>query len=212
MIALAGVACGAVLFLIFRRFTNRSAVRGWKRKRRAHVLGLYLFGDDPLNSLRSFGQIARANAMLLVHALPALAIAAPVIAASVFALDRYETGARLETGGPIVVTARWTGNCEPSLQGNWTTSPPVHVTALHEISWRIRGARPSGLPPGFRPASPRAGCNQTFVNTRLDSAAPPQPWLLWFSLIAWATSWLLGLFAQLLQTRPAFHRVRRNLA
>ena len=84
---LAGVLSGAILFLAFRRFMDRAAVREWKRKRRAYVLGLYLFGDDPLISVRSFGQIARANALLLLHALPALVFALPLVGAVAVWLD-----------------------------------------------------------------------------------------------------------------------------
>lgn len=182
MIVLAGVFCGAILFFVFRRFTNRGAVRQWKRKRRAYVLGLYLFGDDPVVSLRGFAQIARANAMLLAHALPALAIAVPLIAGTMFALDRYETASHIS--GAVVVTAHWTGACEPRLETKLpVTAPPVHVPALDEVSWRVQFRQGA--------AAPRAGCNGQWVSTRVESAAPAQPWLLWFGIVTWATAGIL---------------------
>jgi hypothetical protein len=191
--ALAGVACGVILLLAFRRFMDRRAAREWKRKRRAYVLGLYLFGDDPLNSLRSFGQIARANAMLLLHALPALAVAAPLIAAAIFGLDRYEASARLKPSGAAVVTTHWTGACEPRLDlpaGMRMDSPAVHIPAVRDVSWRVRiDGKWSG--------AARAGCGGKWVGTRLESATPEEPWVLWFGLIAWATSWLLSVSGHL---------------
>ena len=181
---LAGVLCGAILYLAFRRFADRAAVREWKRKRRAYVLGLYLFGDDPVISLRGLGRIARANSMLLLHALPAFVIAAPILTAAAFELSHLESQSHLRN--PAVVTAHWTGTCEPRLETQLpVTSPPVHVAALGEVSWRVMvqtGASP-----------PRAGCDGQWVSTDIESAAPAEPWVLWFGLTTWATSWLLSL-------------------
>lgn len=192
MTILAGILCGAVLFLAFRRSADRTAIGQWKRKRRAYVMGLYLFGDDPVVSLRGLAQIARANAMLLLHALPALAWAAPVVAGAAFALDRYE--ARSELTNPAVVTAHWTASCEPRLETDLPiTSPPVHIATLHEVSWRV-AAHPGASPP-------RAGCNGKWVSTRMESAAPSELWILWFGLVAWATSWLLSVAGRLFRFR-----------
>jgi hypothetical protein len=182
VIALAGVASGVILFLAFRRFMDGAAVRQWKRKRRAYVMSLYLFGDDPLISLRSFGQIARANALLLLHALPALVVAAPLVGAVAVWLDRSIAPS------PTVVTAHWTGACEPQLETPaWlrVDSLPVHVPALHEVSWRVRAVSKGN-------GSPRAGCGGKWVNAEMKSGEPSESWIGWFGLIAWATAWLLG--------------------
>jgi hypothetical protein len=189
VIALAGVLSGVILFLAFRRFMDSVAVRAWKRRRRAYVLSLYLFGDDPLISLRSFGQIARANAWLLLHALPALVIAAPLVGAVAIWLDRSMAPA------PAVVTAHWTGACEPHIEAPaWLRidSPPVHVPALHEISWRVRAASKGS-------GSARAGCGGDWVNAEMRSEEPAEPWIGWFGFIAWATAWLLGAGERLLR-------------
>lgn len=189
MIVLAGVLSGAILFLAFRRFMDRAAVREWKRKRRAYVLGLYLFGDDPLISVRSFGQIARANALLLLHALPALVFALPLVGAVAVWLDHSMAPP------PTVVTAHWTGACEPQLETpTWlrVDSPPVHVLALYEVSWRVHAASKGS-------GSVRAGCGGEWVNAEMKSEEPSKPWVGWFGLIAWATAWLLGAGERLLR-------------
>ncbi len=189
MIVLAGVLSGVILFLAFRRFMDDAAVRTWKRKRRAYVLSLYLFGDDPVILLRGFGRIARANAWLLLHALPALVIAAPLVGAAAIWLDRSLAPA------PAVVTAHWTSACEPRLETPaWlrVDSPPVHVPALHEVSWRVRAASKGS-------GSARAGCEGKWVNAEMKSEEPSEPWAGWFGLTAWATAWLLGVGERLLR-------------
>lgn len=199
MIIPAGVLCGVLVFLIFRGFGNGPAMKEWKRKRRAHVLGLYLFGDDPVVCLRSFGQIARANAMLLLHALPALAMAAPLLAGVVLALDRYES--RLHITNPAVVTARWTASCEPHLETTLpVTSPPVRIPAFNEVSWRL-AAQPGA-------ATPRAGCDGKWVSTRMEGTAPPDSWMLWFGVVTWATSWLLSVVDPVFRDRARLFRPR----
>jgi hypothetical protein len=189
VIVLAGVTCGVILFLAFRRFMDGAGVREWKRKRRAYVLGLYLFGDDPLISLRSFCQIARSNALLLLHALPALVIAAPLVGAVAIWLDRSMAPP------PTVVTAHWTGACEPQLETTaWlrVDSPPVHAVALREVSWRVRAASKGR-------GGARAGCGGEWVNAEMKSEEPSEPWVGSFGLVAWATAWLLGAGERLLR-------------
>ncbi len=136
---------GALLFFVFRGFTNSAAVRAWKRKRSAHMLSLYLFGDDPALSLRSLGQIAKANAALLLYAFPALLIAAPFVAAIVIGLGEFFTPTPLASGTAAVITVRLKKPCEPSVQAPaWVQvgMPPVHVPAANEISWRVRALAP----------------------------------------------------------------------
>jgi hypothetical protein len=145
-----GALTGMLLFLVFRRFTDIAAVRTWKRKRSAHVLSLYLFGDDPALSLRSLGQIAKANAALLLHALPPLLIAAPLVTVIAVNLNEFFTRTPLADGGAAVLTVRLGSfqkaqPCDPSLQAPaWlhVDLPPVRIPAAREISWRIRATSP----------------------------------------------------------------------
>jgi hypothetical protein len=189
VIPAAGVLSGVILFLAFRRFMDRAAVRELKRKRRAYVMSLYLFGDDPLILLRSFGRIARSNALLFLHALPALVIAAPLVGVAAVWLDHSMAAP------PAVVTAHWIGACEPRLETPaWlrVDSPPVHVPELHEVSWRVRAeSKGSG--------SARAGCGGKWTPTQMKSEEPSNPWMGWFGLITWATAWLLGVADRLLR-------------
>jgi hypothetical protein len=140
-----GTLTGLLLFVIFRRFTNAAAVSKWKRRRGAGLLSLYLFGDDPLLSLRSLGQIAKANAALLLHALPPLLIAAPFVALIAVNLNEFFTRTPLSEGGAAVLTVRLSQTCEPSIQAPaWirVDLPPVHIPAEGEISWSLRATSP----------------------------------------------------------------------
>jgi hypothetical protein len=164
-----------LLFLVFRSFTNAAAVRIWKRKRSAHVLSLYLFGDDPALSLRSLGQIARANAALLLHALPPLLIAAPFVTVIAVNLNEFFTRTPLADGGAAVLTVRLSSlqtpqPCDVSLQAPaWlhVDLPPVHIPAASEVSWRIRATSP-------RRGFVEIACNGERVAKEIDARSAPR--------------------------------------
>jgi hypothetical protein len=170
-----GALTGMLLFLVFRRFTNIAAVRAWKRKRSAHVLSLYLFGDDPALSLRSLGQIAKANAALLLHALPPLLIAAPFVTVIAVNLNELFTRTPLADGGAAVLTVRLSSfptpqPCDVSLQAPaWlhVDLPAVHVPSAGEISWRIRAASP-------RDGFVEIACNGERVAKEIDARPAPR--------------------------------------
>jgi hypothetical protein len=140
-----GALTGWWLFFVFDGFTNAGAVRIWKRKRSAGLLSLYLFGDDPALSLRSLGEIAKANAALLLYALPPLLIAAPLAAVVAINLNEFFTRTPLAEGGAAVLTVKLSRPCEASLAAPaWlhVDLPPVHIPAAGEISWSIRATAP----------------------------------------------------------------------
>jgi len=170
-----GALTGMLLFLVFRRFTNATAVRTWKRKRSAHVLSLYLFGDDPALSLRILGQIVKANAALLLHALPPLLIAAPFVTVIAVNLNEFFTRTPLADGGAAVLTVRLGSfqapqPCDASLQAPaWlqVDLPPVHIPAASEIGWRIRATSP-------RDGFVEIACNGERVTKEIDARAAPR--------------------------------------
>jgi hypothetical protein len=165
-----GALTGILLFLVFRGFTNAAAVRTWKRKRSAQVLSLYIFGDDPALCLRSLGQIAKANAALLLHALPPLLIAAPFVAVIAVNLNEFFTATPLADGAAAVLTVRLSEPCDASLQApDWlhVDLPPVHIPGASEISWRIRATSP-------RHGFVEIACNGERVTKEIDARATPR--------------------------------------
>jgi hypothetical protein len=141
-VAVFGVIAGIFLFLSFCKFANIAAIRTLRRQLWGHLLGLYLFGDDPLLAVRSLFQLAKANLLLLAHMLPPLLVIAPFAALMIVHLNEFFTRTPLEHGGPAVLTVQLRSSPEHvSLEApSWiqVDSPPVHVAAANEISWRIR--------------------------------------------------------------------------
>jgi hypothetical protein len=136
-----------LLFLSFRKFANVAAIRILRRQLWGHLLGLYLFGDDPLLAVRSLFQLAKANLLLLAHTLPPLLVIAPFAALMIVHLNEFFTRTALEHGGPTVLTVRLRSALDQSpavfLEApSWiqVDSPPVHAPAVNEISWRIRAS------------------------------------------------------------------------
>ena len=159
----------AVPCCVPQMLTNAAAVRTWKRKRRAYVLSLYLFGDDPALSLRSLGQIAKANAALLLYALPPLLIAAPFVTVIAVNLNQFFTRTPLADGAAAVLTVRVSQPCGASVQAPaWlqVDLPPVHIPSASEISWRIRATSPRR---GFI----EIACNGERITKEIDARAAP---------------------------------------
>ena len=105
-VAVLGIIAGIFLFLSFRKFANIVAIRTLRRQLWGHLLGLYLFGDDPLLAVRSLFQLAKANVLLLAHTLPPLLIIAPFAALTIIHLNEFFTRTPLGTGRPTVLTVR----------------------------------------------------------------------------------------------------------
>jgi hypothetical protein len=219
----AGILLGAGLYLAFRKFANVAAIRILRRKLWAHVLGLYLFGDDPLLAIKSLGQLAKTNLLLLLHVMPPLLVIAPFAALAIVYLNGFFTRTPLESGGPAVVTVRLRQPADksPAVQleaPSWITvdSPPVHVAAENEISWRIRAtaaahgqlrftcakvtvtkevdSRPA---PRYNPAEERLptgpirSISISQSSADIDFAGLTMHWISWLAAVSFTTAWML---------------------
>jgi hypothetical protein len=166
-----GVIAGAFIFLSFRKFANIAAIRILRRQLWGHLLGLYLFGDDPLLALRSLFQLAKANLLLLAHTLPPLVVIAPFAGLTIVHLNEFFSRTALEHGGPTVLTVRLRSSIDRmSLEApSWIVvdSPPVHVSAANEISWRIRAS-------AARHGLMKLSAGNEFVTKEVDARAAPR--------------------------------------
>jgi hypothetical protein len=170
-LAVFGVITGIFLFLSFRKFANIVAIKTLRRQLWGHLLGLYLFGDDPLLAVRSLFQLAKANFLLLAHTFPPLLVIAPFAALMIVHLNEFFSRTPLEHGGPTVLTVRLHSNPgEVSLDAPpWiqVDSPPVHMAAANEISWRIRARAAShGLM--------KVAVGNEFVTKEVDARPAPR--------------------------------------
>jgi hypothetical protein len=169
-VAIFGFLAGIFLFLAFQRLANIAAMRILRRQLWGHLLGLYLFGDDPLLAIRSLFQLAKANLLLLVHTLPPLLVIAPFAALMIVHLNEFFSRTPLEAGGPTVLTVRLRQPSPISLEApSWieVEAPPVHVVAANEISWRIRAKAP-------RQGLLKFSSGNEFVTKELDARPAPR--------------------------------------
>jgi hypothetical protein len=173
-IAVAGALLGGALFLAFRKFANVAAMRILRRKLWAYVLGLYLFGDDPLLAIGSLGQLAKANLLLLLHAAPPLLVIAPVAALAIIHLNEFFSRTPLDRGRPAVLTVRIRKQTDPLPVVLLETPawiavdlPAVRVPPESEISWRIRA---TGAGRGLM----KLTCGNVTVTKEIDTEPGPR--------------------------------------
>ena len=165
-----GIVAGIFLFVSFRKFANLTAIRTLRRQLWGRLLGLYLFGDDPLLALRSLLQLAKANLLLLAHAVRPLLAVAPVAALVMIHLNEFFTRTPLDAGGPAVLTVRLRQPSPVELElPSWieVDAPPVHVPATNEISWRIRAR-------AARNGVVKLSAGNQFVTKEVDARPAPR--------------------------------------
>jgi hypothetical protein len=136
------VAAGALILWVFKLTTNQRALKTARRRMRAQLLAIRLFGDDPATVLRSQGRLFYWTLSYMILLLPAfLIIAIPLF----FAWDRLDAvwgRSPFKPGDAAVVTARLREQtAHPQLiVPDWVVieSPAVHAEAGREVSWRVR--------------------------------------------------------------------------
>jgi hypothetical protein len=192
-VAIWGIVAGTVLSLSFRRFAKVNAIRVQRRKLWAHVLGLHLFGDDPELVLQGSLEILRDNVILLRNAVLPLVIASPFVVLIAVQLNQYFESTSLTLAQPGVLTLVMRAPLDPHAVAQlevpaWlhVESPPVHVLATHEMSWRVRAsAEGHGLA--------RVFVSGETASTQVDAQRSPIAWPEWFAAIAGVTAWVLWL-------------------
>ena len=150
--SLAGVSlgCGFATYWVFRRFTDRAAVRAARKRMQAHVLEIRLYSSEPALIWGAQKALLRDNLRLLALLWrPALMLALP-LAWLFVQLDSVYGRGPLPVGGDAVVTMRmeraldaadaaWSLQAPPEIA---VETPPVRAFADRRIGWRIRALRP----------------------------------------------------------------------
>jgi hypothetical protein len=147
--SLAGVSlgCGFATYWVFRRFTDRAAVRAARKRLQARVLEIRLYSSEPALIWGAQKALLRDNLRLLAL-LWRLALMLTLPLAWLFVqLDSVCGRGPLPVGGAAVVTmqmeraldAAWTLQAPPEIA---VETPPVRAFADRRISWRIRALRP----------------------------------------------------------------------
>lgn len=139
------ILTGIGMLLVFRRFSDPTAVRRAKSVVTAHLLEFRLFMDEPRLILRAQRDLIVANARFLKLMLrPVLVLALPM-GLLLAAMEAFYGHAPLRLGEHAIVTAQ-TKHRDISLslkapEGIVVETPPVHVGADRQVSWRIRPLR-----------------------------------------------------------------------
>jgi len=139
------ILTGIGMLLVFRHTSDQSAVRRAKSLVTAHLLEFRLFMDEPRMILKAQRDLIVANARFLKMMLrPVLVLALPM-GLLLAAMEAFYGHAPLRVGEPAIVTAQVKHEAlSLSLRapdGILVETPPVHVPADRQVSWRIRPLR-----------------------------------------------------------------------
>jgi hypothetical protein len=130
---------GVLASLVFRRFTNRQAVRAVINRIYARLLEIRLCSEEPSLVWRAQKALIVENLRFLARIAPAVLIMSVPFASLYSQFDAIYGAAPLEVGRTAIVTLL--GDAPAVLQtppGIDIETPPVKDSADHEISWRIR--------------------------------------------------------------------------
>lgn len=147
------VVVSAALLWIFRRFSNQERVALAKRKIRAQLYAMRLYGGDPTLLFRAQKQLVIWNARYLGLMLRPAAIAMVPSLILFTQLDRVYANRPLAPGESAVVTAEFSkgtslGALQPALEGRGVVveTPAVRIPELRQACWRVRaGSVGSGI-------------------------------------------------------------------
>jgi hypothetical protein len=211
------VVAGAAIAWIFKVASSRLALRLARRRMRAHLLAMRLFGGDPVVVLGSQGRLLAWSARYMALLLPPFLLVAVPLFFAWDPMDAVWGRAPLAPGDTAVVTARLRGDVlgaqliVPAFLV--VESPPVRVPDEREVSWRVRvrqagsgeamvrvGTGRAGkwieARPGLHYLAERtatAGSPIEWVEVRYPRAFPSlagvsADWVVWFWLISAVTA------------------------
>jgi hypothetical protein len=139
------ILAGIGMLLVFRRSSDQAAIRRAKSLVTAHLLEFRLFMDEPRLILKAQRDLIFANVRFLKLMLRPVVVLTLPMALLLAAMEAFYGHAPLRVGEPAVVTAQVKHEDALILlkvpDGIAVESPPVHVAADRQVSWRIRPLR-----------------------------------------------------------------------
>jgi hypothetical protein len=138
--------CGWLMVVVFRKLSNRAAIRSAINRLWAHMLEFSLFFDDPIVVLRAQRDLLAANGHLLkLITLPSLVLAALFLVV-LSQLEALYGRAPLPLNEPAIVTVHFRPTSFDQLsryalespKGTTLETPGVRAESVSEISWRVR--------------------------------------------------------------------------
>ena len=207
MIFAASAIYGIAAVLIFRRFTERAAIRRSVNRIFAHVMELGLFLDSPRLVFGAQRDLLLENGRLLRLVLLPGAILAALFALVYQPIDVIYGRAPLLVGEPSVITVQMRGGSMPPVQleapvGVAVETPGVRVLRDRQISWRVRPLQRSSDEFRFRVENRVVTAGFFLRDPAIDSIEIRYPkasimgfsWLAWFVATSAVSGALFGLF------------------
>jgi hypothetical protein len=208
MISLFAVSAiyGIVAMLVFRRLTDRAAIRRSMNRIVAHVMELGLFLDSPGLVFGAQRDLLRENARLLRLVMVPGAILALLFALLYPLMDAHFGHAPLAIGEPSVVTIQMKDAVMPLVrleapEGVAVETPGVRIVRDRQISWRVRPLRESSGDWNFHVDNRVVTAKFFLRDPAIRSVEIRYPkasvlgfsWLAWFAVISGVSA---GLFWQ----------------
>jgi hypothetical protein len=188
-----GALYGVLSILVFRRFSERLAVRRSVNRVWAHVMELGLFLDSPALVLRAQRDLLLENLRLLRLVILPAGILALLFVFLFPPLNALYGHAPLPVGEPSVVTIQMKDSALPSVQlvappGMVIETPGVRILHDHQISWRVRPLQPTSGDLKFRFKDVRS------IHIHYPKATILSlPWLAWFAISSSLSAVIFGL-------------------
>lgn len=188
-----GALYGVLSILVFRRFSERMAVRRSVNRVWAHVMELGLFLDSPALVLRAQRDLLRENVRLLRLVILPAGILALLFVFLFPPLNAIYGRAPLPVREPSVVTIQMKDAAMPSVQlvappGMVIETPGVRILHDRQISWRVRPLRPVSGDLKFRFKDVRS------IHVHYPKATILSlPWLAWFVISSSLSAVIFGL-------------------
>lgn len=203
---LLSVIYGVIAVLVFRRFTDRRAIRRSVNQILAHVMELGLFLDSPGLVLRAQRDLLRENLHFLRIVMLPSVILALLFAVLYAPMSAIYGRAPLPVGEASVVTIQMKDAAMPPVQleapdGIVVETPGVRILRDRQISWLVRPTRPGSGDLKFhienRIVTPSFFLRDPAIRS-IDIRYPQAsmfgfPWLAWFIAISSISAVVFGL-------------------
>lgn len=132
------------ILMVYKWVSNQRAIARLKKQVQGHFLGIYLFRDDPVQVLRSLGNVCACSVRYVGCSLIPLAVVlVPIALACVQMQLRYGYEAP-RTGESLIVSLKTSngmmagGATLTASPGLRVETPPLLIPASDEVDWRVR--------------------------------------------------------------------------
>ena len=147
IVIVVSLVVGLLMVVLFGYTSDQKAIGVAKDQLKAHLLAVRLYRNQIPVVMGSYGKILRGTGRYLKLAFKPLLYVIIPITLLIVQIDRYLGATPIPPNAPFLLTVHTTGgdalnDVMVDLPAEITiTAPPVHVSALNEIVWRLIGSK-----------------------------------------------------------------------